>query len=100
MTGTEKITSVIDADLGLSGRSADHRSGASAAAPPSIGPSPHSFPSWTAQGAPHAGGTGGTELFYLVGHGPTALWLAKVTADGLKDAKMLNADVGLSGFAG
>jgi hypothetical protein len=39
-------------------------------------------------------------LFYLVGHGPTALWLAKVTADGLKDAKMLNADVGLSGFAG
>jgi hypothetical protein len=42
----------------------------------------------------------GTELFYLVGHGPTALWLAKVTPDGLKDAKMLNADVGLSGFAG
>jgi hypothetical protein len=42
----------------------------------------------------------GTELFYLVGHGPTALWLAKVTSDGLKDAKMLNADVGLSGFAG
>ncbi len=42
----------------------------------------------------------GTELFYLVGHGPTALWLAKVTSDGLKDAKMLNADVGLNGFAG
>lgn len=42
----------------------------------------------------------GAELFYLVGHGPTALWLAKVTSDGLKDAKMLNADVGLNGFAG
>ena len=42
----------------------------------------------------------GTELFYLTGHSPTALWLARVTPDGLKDAKRLNADIGLSGFAG
>jgi hypothetical protein len=42
----------------------------------------------------------GTELFYLTGHSPTALWRARVTSDGLKDAKRLNADIGLSGFAG
>jgi len=42
----------------------------------------------------------GTELFYLTGHGPIALWLARVTSSGLKDAKLLNADIGLNGFAG
>jgi hypothetical protein len=42
----------------------------------------------------------GTELFYLTGHGRTALWLARVTQHGLRDTKMLDADIGLSGFAG
>jgi hypothetical protein len=42
----------------------------------------------------------GTELFYLTGHGPIALWLARVTSDGLRDAKLLNADIGLNAFAG
>jgi hypothetical protein len=42
----------------------------------------------------------GTEFFYLTGHGPIALWLASITSDGLKDAKELNPNIGLSGFAG
>jgi hypothetical protein len=44
-------------------------------------------------------GAQGTTLFYLVGHGPEALWTAKVTPDGLKDAHMLNANVALSALA-
>jgi hypothetical protein len=48
---------------------------------------------------PLAFGARGATLFYLVGHGPEALWMAKVTPDGLKDAHMLNADVGLSALA-
>jgi len=49
---------------------------------------------------PLAFGARGTELFYLVGHGPTALWRANVTPDGLTHAKLLSADVGVYGFAG
>jgi Tol biopolymer transport system component len=49
---------------------------------------------------PRGFGARGTELFYLAGHNPTALWRARITSDGLKDAKMLHADIGLSGFAG
>jgi hypothetical protein len=45
-------------------------------------------------------GARGRELFYLVGHGPIALWRAGVTPDGLEDATMLSADVGVYGFAG
>jgi hypothetical protein len=48
---------------------------------------------------PLAFGARGATLFYLVGHGPEALWSAKVTPDGLKDAHMLNAHVGLSALA-
>jgi hypothetical protein len=44
-------------------------------------------------------GAKGATLFYLVGHGPEALWVAKVTPDGLKDAHMLNANVALSALA-
>ena len=44
-------------------------------------------------------GAQGATLFYLVGHDPEALWLAKVTPDGLKDAHMLNANVALSALA-
>jgi hypothetical protein len=51
-------------------------------------------------GIPLAFGARGATLFYLVGHGPEALWLAKVTPHGLKDAHVLNADVGLSALAG
>jgi len=36
----------------------------------------------------------------FVGQGPPALWRADVTPDGLKDAKMLDADVGVYGLAG
>ena len=49
---------------------------------------------------PLAFGARGATLFYLVGHGPEALWSARVTQDGLKDAHVLNADVGLSALAG
>jgi hypothetical protein len=49
---------------------------------------------------PLAFGAGGATLFYLVGHGPEALWWAKVTPHGLKNAHVLNANVGLSDLAG
>jgi hypothetical protein len=49
---------------------------------------------------PLAFGARGATLFYLVGHGPEALWWAKVTPDGLKDAHMLNANISLSTLAG
>ena len=49
---------------------------------------------------PLAFGPRGATLFYLVGHGPEALWWAKVTPHGLKDAHVLNADIGLSALAG
>jgi hypothetical protein len=49
---------------------------------------------------PLAFGVRGGTLFYLVGHGPEALWWAKVTQHGLKDAHVINADVGLSALAG
>ncbi len=49
---------------------------------------------------PLAFGPRAATLFYLVGHGPEALWWAKVTPHGLKDARVLNANVGLSALAG
>jgi hypothetical protein len=49
---------------------------------------------------PLAFGPRGSTLFYLVGHGPEALWWAKVTPNGLKDAHVLNADIRLSALAG
>ena len=49
---------------------------------------------------PLAFGSRGATLFYLAGHGPEALWSAKVTLNGLKDAHVLNADIGLSALAG
>jgi hypothetical protein len=49
---------------------------------------------------PLAFGAQGGTLFYLVGHGPEALWWAKVTPHGLKDAHVLNANVSLGALAG
>jgi hypothetical protein len=48
---------------------------------------------------PLAFGARGAKLFYLVGHGPEALWVARVTPNGLRDPRILNADVGLSALA-
>ncbi len=41
----------------------------------------------------------GSQLLYLIGHGPVALWLAQVTSHGLKNARMLNANVAEAGVA-
>jgi hypothetical protein len=41
----------------------------------------------------------GTQLFYLVGHNPIALWIAEVTHHGLKHARLLNPNVALAGLA-
>ncbi len=48
---------------------------------------------------PLAFGARGSTFFYLVGHGPESLWLAKVTPHGLKDAHVLNPNVDLSALA-
>jgi hypothetical protein len=48
---------------------------------------------------PEAFDSRGTELFYLKGHGPVALWLGDVTRHGLENARRLNADVSLGSLA-
>ena len=49
---------------------------------------------------PLAFGAQGATFFYLVGHGPEALWSARVTPHGFKEAHVLNANVDLSALAG
>ncbi len=48
---------------------------------------------------PLAFDTRGSELLYLVGHGPIALWIGEVTQHGLENARLLNSAVTLAGLA-